>query len=70
MDAIHKAIRLAGNPTKLAKLSNVSQAAIWKIANGINQCSGETAVKIELGLKGAVTRDELRPDLYGKRPAA
>jgi DNA-binding transcriptional regulator YdaS (Cro superfamily) len=70
MNPINKAIKIAGSQTELARLSKISQAAIWKMAKGHSRCSGESAVKIEKALNGAITRHELRPDLFDEVSAA
>lgn len=55
-----RAIRAANGVMKLADLLNISHAAIsqWK------RIPAARVIEIERGLKGAVTRHEMRPDLY------
>ena len=64
---IHRAIALAGSEAKLGALAGVSQNAIWQ-AKRKGRVSAELAVAIELGLRGQITRAELRPDLFASIP--
>lgn len=65
--ALTRAIALAGSEAKLGNLAGVSQNAIWN-AKVKGRVSAELAVAIELGLRGQVTRAELRPDLFAAIP--
>lgn len=65
MNATKKAIDIVGGQTALANKTGISQAAISKLARGINRVSPESAVKIELATDGRVTRSDLRPDIFG-----
>lgn len=50
----------------MAEACGVSQPAISKaIARG--RWSGEWAIAIERALKGEVTREQLRPDLFSRK---
>lgn len=52
-----------------AALLHLSQPAIHKWLTGKGQPSPMTAVVIERATNGAVTRYELRPDVFGPAPA-
>ncbi|HZP68356.1 MAG TPA: YdaS family helix-turn-helix protein [Pseudolabrys sp.] len=58
-----RAIKLAGSEAKLGKLTGFSQVAIHR-AKHRGRASAEMAVAIERALEGAVSRAELRPDLF------
>jgi DNA-binding transcriptional regulator YdaS (Cro superfamily) len=64
---LRRAIALAGSEAKLGALAGVSQNAIWQ-AKVKGRVSAELAVAIERGLRGRVTRAELRPDLFAFIP--
>jgi DNA-binding transcriptional regulator YdaS (Cro superfamily) len=61
--AMERAIQIAGSEAKLAVLIGCSQVAVNK-AKRRGKCSAEMAVEIDRALKGAVTKLELRPDLF------
>lgn len=62
--SLETAIKLAESQANLARLLNVSQQAIcnWK-RRGV---PAEQCFQIEIALRGAVTRADLRPDLFAK----
>jgi DNA-binding transcriptional regulator YdaS (Cro superfamily) len=61
--SLKTAIKLAESQANLARLLDVSQQAIcnWK-RRGVPP---EQCLQIEIALRGAVTRADLRPDLFG-----
>jgi DNA-binding transcriptional regulator YdaS (Cro superfamily) len=65
---LEKAITAAGSQAELARLLNVTDMAVsqWK-RRGVPP---ERCVQIEIALKGAVTRADLRPDLWPQAQAA
>ena len=65
MNALSRAIEFAGSQTELARLCGVSQACISKLSSGKSRMSPDTAIRIERGLNGEVTRAEFRPDIFG-----
>jgi len=68
LQALNKAVALAGSETRLSRATGYSQPAINK-ARRRGRVSAELAIAIERALGGAVTRAELRPDLFGgERP--
>lgn len=70
--ALERAIEHAGGQTALAKKLGVKQANVW---TWLNRVKGETppaefCLGIEVATAGAVSRYELRPDVFGAREAA
>lgn len=68
MDAIRKAIEAAGGPTALAKRLHVRQSVVsnWLLRGSI---PADRCIPVEEAIDGAVTRYELRPDVFGDAPA-
>lgn len=60
---ITRAIEFAGSEAKLGAATGYSQHAIWQ-AKRRGRVSAEMAVAIERATQGAVSRAELRPDLF------
>jgi DNA-binding transcriptional regulator YdaS (Cro superfamily) len=67
--AVRRAIQIAGSQKALADALDCPQSAISKRLLGSVPITGEWAVEVERILKGAITREEIRPDLF-RRPAA
>lgn len=67
MKAITKAIEIAGGQASLARKCRVSQTAAWKWAKG-KGISAESALLIEAATEGAVSKHDLRPDIFGPAP--
>jgi DNA-binding transcriptional regulator YdaS (Cro superfamily) len=65
---IERAVRLAGGQAELARRCGTSQPRIWQCLNRNLTIPAELVLKIERAVKGAVTRNELRPDLYPLGP--
>lgn len=63
-DHIHRAIGLHGSQAKLAKEMGCSQQYISWLLKDADQISGEMALAVERATNGAVTRVDLRPDLF------
>lgn len=51
--------------TGAAEIIGVSQGAVWQWINGKQRITAERAIEIEEKTGGAVTRSELRPDIFG-----
>lgn len=66
--ALQRAVELAGGQAELARLigGKVRQAHIWNWLHRDHRIPGERAVQIEEATKRKVTREQLRPDLFGK----
>lgn len=64
MEPIDKAISLAGNPTRLAKLVGLSQPTVraWKLRE--KRIEADNVLKVSAALGYQVTPHELRPDIY------
>lgn len=63
MTAIEKAVLIVGGQTILAKHLNIRPQAVQQwVASG--RIPARRAIAIEKIVAGAVTRHELRPDLY------
>lgn len=67
MNALAKAIELSGGVTKLGAAIGVGQNVVsnWKARGKV---PAEKCVPIERATNGAVTRHELRPDVFGESP--
>jgi len=63
MDVIKRAIDLAGGPVKLAEELGVSQAAVYFWRAGSRRLPAEHCPTIERLIGGAITCEELRPDV-------
>ena len=61
---IVRAIAVAGSQKSLAKALGCTQSSISKRMYGDVPVTAEWAVEVEKALKGIVTREELRPDLF------
>lgn len=66
---IENAVEIAGGPTALARTLGVTPPMVWQWCEGIRPVSPKHCIPIELATKGAVTRYELRPDVFGERVA-
>lgn len=54
-----------GGQTAFARTLDVSQGLVWQWLSGKTRITGERAIQIEEATRQAVTRAELRPDLFG-----
>jgi DNA-binding transcriptional regulator YdaS (Cro superfamily) len=61
---IERAIGLHGSQAKLAKEMGCSQQYISWLLKDAEQISGDMAVAVERATQGAVSRSDLRPDLF------
>lgn len=64
-DHIRHAIELAGSQRALAEKIGLSQQGISYLLNEAPQVSAEIAIAIERATDGRVTKEILRPDLFG-----
>ncbi len=68
--ALQKAIDLLGSQTALARAIGTKQQTVWTWLNVSKRVPAEACAKIEYVTSGAVTRSDLRPDLWPPvRPA-
>lgn len=68
MRALQKAIAACGSQAELARRIGKKQAHVWNWLNRDQSVPAEVVLSIERATDGAVTRHELRPDIYGPRP--
>jgi DNA-binding transcriptional regulator YdaS (Cro superfamily) len=61
---IQKAIDLIGTQAALGVKAGVSQQHISRLLGERQRITAETAIRIERATDGAVSRHDLRPDLY------
>ncbi len=61
---IEKAIKIAGSQSALAGRCGVKQPHVWNWLHRDRRVSAEAAIQIEAATSGAVTREELRPDIF------
>jgi DNA-binding transcriptional regulator YdaS (Cro superfamily) len=47
----------------------VSQGLVWQWIDGRTRITAERAKQIEAATSGELTREQLRPDIFGKRTA-
>jgi DNA-binding transcriptional regulator YdaS (Cro superfamily) len=66
--SLHKAIEAAGSQSRLADSLGLSFQHIqqWRRAGRV---PAERVLSVEAAVNGAVTRYQLRPDVFGKAPA-
>ena len=64
MEALKRAVEIAGGQTALAKALGVQQAHVWNWLNRDSALPAEYVIPIERATKGRVSRHELRPDIY------
>ena len=70
MEALKRAVEIAGGQTALAEALGVKQAHVWNWLNRDNALPAEYCIPIERATDGRVTRHELRPDIYPDERAA
>lgn len=64
LTALQRAVEIAGSQAELARRIGKKQAHIWNWIHRDKQVPAEAVISIEGATEGAVTRTELRPDLY------
>jgi DNA-binding transcriptional regulator YdaS (Cro superfamily) len=64
-EALRRAVELFDNPTRLAAAIGYSQHAVWHALNKRGQVSPQMAIAIHKTTKGKVTKQQLRPDIFG-----
>ena len=63
---IQKAVESAGGQAALARAVGVKQQHVWNWLNRDRRVPAERCADIERATNGAVTRAELRPDVFGE----
>jgi DNA-binding transcriptional regulator YdaS (Cro superfamily) len=65
---IEKAVETVGSRVALASALGVSPSLVWQWLNGKRPVAASHCRAIEAATNGAVTRYELRPDVFGDAP--
>lgn len=66
---IERAIAIHGSQAKLAKEAGCSQQYISWLLKEADQISAEMSIAFERATRGAVSRQQLRPDLFASTPS-
>lgn len=66
---IDQAIAKCGGITELARRINRSPCFVWQMKTGSRPVPPKLVLPIEDATAGAVTRYELRPDIFGAAPS-
>ncbi|MFO1465838.1 MAG: helix-turn-helix domain-containing protein [Steroidobacteraceae bacterium] len=69
-DELRDAIEKAGGQSALARLIGVRQSAVSNWLNRNKQVPAERVLQVEAALNGAVSRHDIRPDLYPREETA
>lgn len=70
MNAIDRAVATLGGISKASREIGVSHEAVRRWISGANRITAERAIQIEHATAGAVTRADLRPDLFADQQRA
>jgi DNA-binding transcriptional regulator YdaS (Cro superfamily) len=70
LSAIQKAVDAVGSQAALAKAIGVPPALVWQWLNSRRPVAAQHCIPIEAATAGAVTRYDLRPDVFGPAPSA
>lgn len=65
---IQKAVEVLGSQAAMAKAVGVSQPFVNDMLHSRKRVPAELCQKMEAATNGAVTRYELRPDVFGEAP--
>ena len=68
-ELVKQACDIAGGQTALARRCGKKQGHVWNWLHS-DQVSAEAAVLIDAATDGVVPKEQLRPDLFGKRGQA
>lgn len=68
IEALEKAVRLAGGQAALAKKIGVRQQHVWNWLNRDGRAPADKVLAIEAAVGLAVSRHDLRPDVFGTLP--
>lgn len=66
--AIQSAVAIVGGQTALAKKIDRSQSLVWQWCVGRLPVAAELCRHVEAATDGVVTREMLRPDVFGAVP--
>ncbi len=64
--ALQRAVEKAGGQSALARACGVKQGHVWHWLNKSLRVPAEHALAVEVATGGAVSRHELRPDIFGR----
>ena len=64
-EAVKRAVEIIGSQVKLAAAAGCAQQTISDIISGRRTLSAELAVAISRATDGRVSREDLRPDIFG-----
>jgi DNA-binding transcriptional regulator YdaS (Cro superfamily) len=67
IDALKKAVDVAGGQSNLARAIGVKQQHVWNWLNRDGKPAAESVLSIEAAT--GVSRYELRPDVFGSEPS-
>ena len=67
--AIERAVAILGGRTETKEAIGVSQPTVSNWLRGVHGVAAAHAIRIERATNGAVTRYELRPDVFGDQAA-
>lgn len=65
---IEKAVSVAGGLSELGDAIGVTRPMVYQWINRIRPVAAKHCIPIEQATQGAVTRYQLRPDVFGKSP--
>lgn len=68
--ALNRAIEFLGGQSALARACGVKQGHVWHWLNKSRKVPADYVLTIEAATNGAVSRYELRPDIFGKPDSA
>lgn len=66
---IRRAVEKAGSQAKLAEVIGLSQQGVSFLINEASSVSAEVAVAIDRFTAGEISKEMLRPDLFGPAPS-
>lgn len=68
IEKLAEAISVVGTQAELARQINCSQVFVHQMLRGLRSIPARFCLPIEQATNGAVTRYELRPDVFGPAP--
>jgi len=64
---LKRAVKICGGQSALARIVGTKQQNVWNWINRDARVPAEHVINIELATDGAVSRHNLRPDIYPAR---
>lgn len=66
---LQRAVDIAGGQSALGSMINRAQGHVYYwLYRAKNGCPPNVAIEIEAALDGQITRYDLRPDIFGRKP--